>query len=248
MDILSDEKTVKVKYLVKHFGVSIETIRRDIKYLKLTDRITTSYGAISLKKEKLNFMENSGLKDRLQHCILEKKAIAQGALKYIPDRSTIALDIGTTVLELARLLDRKEGLTIITNSIITAGELSQNTSHEVYTTGGKLYKEYMITTGSFARNFLDNLASIDIFICSADGISYNTGVTEFLENVVDIKKKFVSIAERVIVLADYSKFRSPNLFQSCKSEEIDMLITDSKCPAEYVKEFRDHGIEVLVAG
>jgi DeoR/GlpR family transcriptional regulator of sugar metabolism len=70
------------------------------------------------------------------------------------------------------------------------GELSQNTHHDIYTTGGRLYKDQMITTGSFARSFSDNFISIDLFICSTDGISFETGITEFSEGVVEVKKKF----------------------------------------------------------
>jgi DeoR/GlpR family transcriptional regulator of sugar metabolism len=245
--LLANEVTVKTDDLVHRFGVSIETIRRDIRELKRQNLISTFYGGIGLRSENQQITEDFSWQTRLGRCSEEKKRIVRRALDFIPDRATIALDIGTTIFELAHILGGKQELTIITNSIKIAGELSQNTHHDIYTTGGRLHKDQMITTGSFARSFLDNFISIDLFVCSADGISFETGITEFSEGVVDVKKKFAALSQRTIVLADHSKFGKRALFQSCASNNINIIITDNKTPRSQLEEFSKNGARVVIA-
>jgi DeoR/GlpR family transcriptional regulator of sugar metabolism len=247
IQLLANEVTVKTDDLVHRFGVSIETIRRDIRELKKRNLISTFYGGIGLRSENQQITEDFSWQTRLNRRSEEKKRIVRRALDFIPDQATIALDIGTTIFELAHILGGKQELIIITNSIKIAGELSQNTHHDIYTTGGRLYKDQMITTGSFARSFLDNFISIDLFVCSADGISFETGITEFSEGVVDVKKKFVALAQRIIVLVDHSKFGKRALFQSCASNNIDTIITDKKCPPDSIEKFSKIGVQVIIA-
>ena len=102
-----------------------------------------------------------------------------------------------------------------------------------------------ITTGSFASSFLDNFASIDLFLCGADGISVDMGITEYNESVADIKRRLTALASRTILLADHSKFGKKSLFRCCSAEDIDTLITDSQTPQRYLDIFQKAGATVM---
>ena len=246
LKLLAKEQTLKTEQLASLFDVSIETIRRDIRSMERSGLIKKVYGGISLCSGAMGVATLDSWNTRLEHSHREKAKIAAGALELIEDNMVIALDIGTTVYELSRLLGTKKNLSIITNSLLMAAELSQNTAHSIYCIGGKVTTNEGVTSGFYARNFLSSFASVDLFLMGADGLSLQYGVTEFSEGVVDVKRQLVSMARRNIVLADHTKFGREALFRSCDLSQIHTLITDEAAPAKELEALRKLGTEVIV--
>ncbi len=247
MKLLAAKRSLRTDWLVQHFGVSIETIRRDIHELENLGMVKKVYGGIQLASDDLLVSDLQSWNNRMDNCLAEKQSIAQQTLELIPDRSTIVLDIGTTTYALSRLLSARQDLTVITCSLRIASELSRNTDHCIYVIGGRLQKGEQVTMGSFARSFLDNFASIDLFLCGADGISLDTGITEFSEAIADIKKYLVSLSARTILLADHSKFGKKSLFRCCSVADVDTLVTDGQVPPRYLDAFEKAGVETITA-
>lgn len=104
-----------------------------------------------------------------------------------------------------------------------------------------------VTIGSFARSFLNNFASIDYFITSADGISVKHGITEFGERIADVKQQLHALSSKTIALIDHGKFGREALFKTCALNEIDILITDSQSPKRDLDTMKKMGIEIIVA-
>lgn len=244
--LLSVEKSVKTESLASHFNVSMETIRRDINTLERAGLIRKVYGGICLPSDTVHLTALDNWNERLNQYHGEKVRIATKALELIPDYCVIALDIGTTAYELARLLGQKRGLSVITNSLLIAGELARNTSHKVYCIGGMVSPDEIVTCGIYARNFLNNFASINLFVGSADGITPK-GITEFSEAVVDIKCQLIACADKNIALVDHSKFGKEALFVSCPMQKVDTLVTDGKAPQKELDIIRSLGVDVIVA-
>ena len=247
LKLLFSEQSLKTEYLSSYFGVSIETIRRDINELSRSGMIKKVYGGIRLNNDSMQMAALENWNERLTNFHEEKIKIATKALEFISDNSVIALDIGTTTYELSRLLSAKKDLSIITNSLYIASELSKNTPHKVYCIGGLVMPIEGITTGVFARNFLNNFASIDLFISSTDAITPQNGLSEFNENVIDVKGQLINRANRHITLIDHSKFGKVARFTACPLQNIDVLITDDQAPQEDIDLIRDLGVEVVVA-
>lgn len=247
MKLLMLRQTIKTEELMDELDVSIETVRRDINDLVRQGLVAKMYGGIRMIQQDFRVTVQESWTNRLQMCRNEKIDIVSRALEFIPDNATIALDTGTTVYEFSRLLGTKKNLTVITNSLNVASELSQNTSHIVYSVGGVLSRGEIVTVGTFACRFIDNFASIDLFICSADGLTPENGITEFNENMVDIKRRMADISDRVVALVDHSKFGRKSLFKSIATDEIDILVTDAGAPTDSLEPFREFGVEVLVA-
>lgn len=247
MKLLMMRQHVKTEDLVEELGVSIETIRRDINDLVRQGLVTKIYGGIKVLQNDMRITVQESWNKRLQVCHDEKIAIVSRALEFIPDHSTIALDTGTTAYEFSRMLGGKKNLTIITNSLNVASELSQNTQHTVYSVGGMLNRGEIVTVGTFACGFLDNFSSIDLFVCSADGLTPEIGITEFNENMVDIKRRMASISDRIVALVDHSKFGRKSLFRSVAAEDIDILVTDKGTPAKELEAFRNLKMEIFIA-
>lgn len=245
--LLSIEHSVKTETLASHFNVSIETIRRDINTLEQAGLIKKVYGGICLPTASVHLTTLDNWSSRQSQCHEEKVRIAAKALEKIPDNCVLALDIGTTTYELAKLLNEKKGLSVITNSLLIAGELAKNTSHKVYCVGGMVSPDEIVTCGVFARNFLSHFASIDLFIGGADGLTPKVGITEFSEAVIDIKCQLITHADRNIALVDHSKFGKEALFVSCPMQKVDTLVTDDKAPQKDLEIIRGLGVEVVVA-
>ncbi len=239
-------QSIKTEELVEELGVSIETIRRDITDLVRQGLVAKMYGGIRMVQQDMRITVQESWNKRLQACHDEKIAIVSRAIQIIPEHATIALDTGTTVYEFSRLLGTRKSLTVITNSLNIASELSQNTSHTVYSVGGVLNRGEIVTVGTFACGFLDNFASIDLFVCSADGLTPENGVTEFNESMVDIKRRMAAISDRIVALVDHTKFGRKSLFKSVAAEEIDVLITDAKTPSAVLEPYREMGMEILI--
>ncbi len=241
------EHNIKSEDLVSRFEVSIETIRRDIDELEKQGVIKKVYGGISLPSNSLRITSIANWQDRLEQSHKEKVKIVMKALDFIEDNSAIALDIGTTTCELSRLLGTKRNLSVITNSLLISSELAKNTQHSVYCIGGMVQPNELITGGVFARSFLDNFASIDLFLGSADGLTISSGITEFNETGVEIKKQLIKLSRKRIAMVDYSKFGQEALFFSWGLDEIDVFITDDKAPNKELNYMSKLGIDVIVA-
>lgn len=244
--LLAKKGTLKIKFLVEHFGVSIDTIRRDIESLEQRGVLKKIYGGIQTIVNDSLTPELEEWRTRSKQCREEKLKIAIQAMEYIADGSTIALDIGTTTHMLAKQLGGSKGLTILTSSIRSAGELCRNKMIRVYMIGGQLQGDEQITMGAYAQSFLENFASIDLFICGADGVTLDAGTTEYLDDAVELKRHLGAIAKRTILIADHSKFGRKSMFRSLPLSSIDLAITDDKVDGQCVQELRGAGLEVIV--
>lgn len=247
MKLLLLERTLKTEDLARRFNVSVETIRRDINAMEAEKVIKKVYGGIELIPDSRRITEMAAWDARLEHCHEEKVAIAARALEYIPDGSTVALDIGTTTYELSALLGTKKNLTIITNSLRVATNMAQNTDHTVYCIGGLMTRVEIVAGGMAARDFLNNFAAIDLYICSTDGITIENGMTEFDEAVVDVKRRLIRISDQVISLVDHSKFGKRALFPTCALKDLSLLITDSKIGKDYLEQLNKAKVPVVIA-
>lgn len=242
------EQSLKTEEIAAMFGVSIETVRRDINDMEREGLVKKVYGGISLCSDPARQRSTlDSWNTRLERCHAEKVKIAARALELIPDEAVIALDIGTSVYELSRLLGVKKNLSIITNSLLIASELAKNTTHSIFCVGGKVTTNEIVTSGVYARNFLEDFAAVDVFLIGADGISLQKGITEYSEGVVDVKRQMSALAQRTVLLADHSKFGVEAPFKSCAFGDVDELVTDSASPEKDLEELAKLGVEVVIA-
>lgn len=242
------EHSLKTEDLAKRLGVSVETIRRDINALEAEKFVKKVYGGVELVPDSRLVSEMSQWEARLSSCHEEKVKIAARALDFIPDGATVALDIGTTVYELSALLNTKKDLTVITNSLRVAINMAQHTDHCVYCIGGLMARTEVVAGGLAAQDFLKNFASIDLYVCSSDGISPEKGMTEVDEIVVAVKRRLIKMSDKVICIADHSKFGRQALFTTGSYEDIDILITDKGTDPEQLEKLRELGVKVVTAG
>ena len=240
------KKILRIKELTNYFGVSVETIRRDIKALVQLGIAKKVYGGIQILSDNLLVSELENWNVRNDRYREEKLLIAGRALELVPDGAAIALDIGTTTHALAKLLGTKRNLKIIISSIRIASELLRGGAHDIFVIGGQLHREEQVTMGTFARDFLNHFGQVDLFFCGADGFTLDCGITECSEAVADVKRQLVSMSGKIILMADHSKFGRKALFKSCPVKKIDTLITDAQTPEHFIETLIKSGVHVIV--
>jgi len=223
---------VTIEELRDEFQVSIETIRRDLKTLEEEGVIKRVYGGAILVNPRGVETEYS---KRTSLNVLEKQAIAGLVCDLINDGDTIAIDVGTTTFEVARLLNRKNNLTVLTNAVHVALHLLYNTSHTVYLLGGLLRPGEDSTSGVMCTNGLENYR-VDKAIIGVSGITASFEITDYNEPENIARKKMMEIAGQVILVADYSKFGITALSKLCDMNMVDTLITDWKTPQQIIKQ------------
>ncbi|CAH2212155.1 DeoR/GlpR family DNA-binding transcription regulator [Tepidibacter aestuarii] len=242
LERLNQQGSIKVSKLIELFNVSIETVRRDLEYLEKEGLLKRVYGGAVLEEvnsKELNFKVRE-IKD-----VDLKKEIAKIATRYVKEGDSIALDVSTTNHEFAKeLKNHFNNLTIITNSINIALELSDMKNYNIVLVGGLLRHEERCLVGNLAETLLDEF-HIDTTFLSMSGISVNAQLTDYGFGEVGVKKKMICIGQKTIVLAQSTKFDVACLLNVATFDDIDMIITDSKLNKNILQKYLDLGVDII---
>ena len=239
--VLEEKKTVKVSELSKTCDVSENTIRRDLIDL---EGIGYCYrikgGAILLERSN----DRTPFSSRLALHRESKSHIAKKAAELVKSGSTIILDSGTTTVELAEELLEKEHITVITPSLAAAEILSGNQSITLILPGGIVNPSSRSLTGQPAEQFFSEVHA-DLLFLAVKAVSPETGLSDHTIIESSVKKQMLKAADRIIVLADYSKLGKTALSRICSIEDVDVLITDTMADPEMIAGFEASGIEIV---
>ena len=239
--MLESNPTVTNSEIMERFGVSIETVRRDLSALEKRGVLERVYGG-AVKKNFIN--TEPGYDGREKSNTKEKQAIALAAKKFINVNDTVFFDIGTTVWMIAKNIDESKKITGFTNSLRTAVALAER-DFKVFIPGGSLRKGELAVSGSIAEQNM-RCFNIDKAFIGVGGIS-EEGITDFIESEASFRKQIIKNARTVIAVADHSKFSIRAMCNICGAEEIDILITDKKAPGNILKALERNGTKIVIA-
>lgn len=241
---LREEGSIRVTELSRVLNVSEVTIRRDLDALEQGNQIRRVHGGAIIfgdEVETSNFFSQ-----RLREHKEEKQRIGQVAAALINDGDVVILNAGTTTTQLARsIVVEKKELTVITNGVNIALELSKNSGITVILTGGTFRKTTLSLTGPKVAESLKDL-NVEIFFISVQGISIERGLTSASFSDLDFKRAAMRAAKEVIVTADSSKFGNIEFCTIASLSEVQKIITDSKVSKNIVKQLKDHRVELIV--
>ena len=241
LDKLQEDKKVVVGELSELFGVSEETIRRDLDKFEKEGLITKGYGGAVLNEdEKSDMPFNVRKKKNMEG----KRVIGEILKDLISDGEHIIVDPSTTAVSIIKALRCKNHLTIITKSIEVLVELAGDSGWNVISTGGNLLGDYLALVGAKA---VDNISSynVDKAILSCKGIHMEAGITDANELFSQVKKSMLKAAKQRILAVDYTKFENIAFSRICNLAEIDIVVTDVKPSERWLTYFREKGITCL---
>ncbi|MDO4494133.1 MAG: DeoR/GlpR family DNA-binding transcription regulator [Clostridia bacterium] len=240
-----ERKKLSCEELRSLFGISIETVRRDLDHLERAGVIRRVYGGAVLVDDHGKSDEMPPWKARSVRNRELKRAIAEEVVRHIPDGSTIVMDSGTQAFEIAKQLVCCKDLTVLTNDMRIAAEVSAQTNHKVFFIGGSVKRGEMFTTGVLATSFLEWFSHIDIAVMSTDGFSVEKGMLDHDPEMGNLKTLMIGKAGKLILAMDSSKFSVNAFFRVCRAGRVDLLITDSAAPQEVLQTLTQAGVRTV---
>lgn len=234
IDKLKTTQRVKVSDVSERFGVSMETVRRDLALLEDEGLVKRVYGgAVSGEA----YHEEAPLLSRQLVMKDEKRRIGKAAASLVQDNSTIVLDIGTTVLELAKALKSKSNITVLTNSLLAANILldhlqNKHFSGQVILLGGQMNEQQYSMTGKLTEMTLEHF-TIDQAFISVGGLSPENGLSDYDVGESMISKQMIGVSKEVIVLADSSKLGIDSFCKFASLTAADIVISNDPLPSPW---------------
>ena len=159
----------------------------------------------------------------------EKKRIAHAVVERIPDRSTVFLAAGTTIEYVAKALDTRQDLRIITTCLRVANLLYPRRDFDVMIPGGSLRPQNSGIIGPSAQDFLQGFRA-DFLVMSLGAIDLDGTMLEFDVNEVAVMKIMMANSRQIFVAADHTKFEASASVELGQTSEIDVLFTDKNPP------------------
>ncbi len=239
---IEEDKYVAVADLCKMLNVSAVTIRKDLKFLEEKGLLYRTHGGASIENPYIN---DRSVNEKEKIRVEEKSTIASEAAKKIKEHDSILIASGTTVQALARAIDIKEKLTVITASLNVAQELIRYKYIDVLQLGGYVRHSSSSVVGSQANWILDNISCSKLFL-GVDGIDLEYGLSTTHLEEAQLNQKMIKAAERTIVLADSSKFGKKSFGRICSLDDIDEIITDSGISKSILPMLEEKGIVVTI--
>jgi DeoR family transcriptional regulator of aga operon len=243
LEIVNRQGSALISELSKQFGVSAVTIRADIKALCEKDLLVRSHGG-AIRRAEVALDAPLEVKAGLHH--REKVRIGNAAAALVKEGEIILLDSGTTTLETARALARRNlaRLTVVTHALNIAWELASAKQISLIVIGGLLRQISHSMVGPQAQRMLADL-HVDHFFLAVDGLEPEVGPStpDILE--AELNAAMIRQARQVTVLADSSKIGRRSLSTIAPITSISRLITDTGIRPEHRAIFEAKGVEVV---
>lgn len=242
LKLLDDQGTLAISALAERLGVSLETIRRDVKPLEDSGALIRMHGAVGMAGQ----TGEAPFQKRMRDNAVAKRAIARAVAATIRDGEAVMLDTGTTTSYLARELTQRRRLTVVTNSSDIARTLATVNGNRVYMAGGELRPD---SGAAFGKSALDFIARFTVThaVISAGAVD-TSGIMDFDLDEAEFARMVLSRGERRLVVTDATKFGRRGLISVCGFGEVTDLFTDAPPPPEIAAALAAAGAALTVAG
>lgn len=239
LEYISARDSAQVAELGSAFGISLSTVRRDLREMEQSGLVRRVHGGVVLAEER----DESPRLQRAAHNPDEKQRIARAAAELVCDGSTIIISAGTTTGAMVPLLRPRRGLTVITNALHVAYQLTSLPHIDVIVLGGWLRHSESSLLGHLTAQALQELRADQIFI-GAFGVDPEHGLTGANMQEVETDRRLLAAAREVIALADHSKLGRAGSVRLLPLEQVGRLITGAEAPEPAVHALRARGVAV----
>ncbi len=243
LEQLRKESSVSVTALAAQLNVSEVTIRKDLTYLESLSLLYRAHGCAILINPYIN---DRHVNEKEKINTEKKRAIGAKAASLVTENDSIIIASGTTMLSLAREIKSVQHLTVITSAANAASILSKDPNIDVILLGGFLRNSSVSVVGHYAEKMMQDFSCSKLFI-GVDGIDVEFGLSTTNMMEANLNREMMKAAQKIIVLADSSKFGLRGFSKICDITEVDQVITDKEIPQHILDKFNDLGVEVTLA-
>lgn len=244
-ELVAQRGRLSVNELADRYGVTTETVRRDLDVLERASLLKRVHGG-AVRADSVTAFELA-LGDRAREHTGEKDLIAKAAVAFLPPANgAVILDAGSSTSALASMLPNDRPLTLLTNSIPIAARVAGSKNVALHILPGLVRPTTQAAVGDEVIAALSALRA-DVAFMGANGISLGHGLSTPDASEAAAKRAMIASAHRVVVLADSSKFGVETTVRFAALADVDVIVTDAGAPPEEVAALRDLGIEVVLA-
>jgi DeoR family transcriptional regulator of aga operon len=245
LDLLSREGSVSVSRLAELLKVSEVTLRKDLNSLEQQRKLYRTHGSAILANP---YIGDRHVNEKEKHNAPEKRAIAERAARRVAPDDSIIIASGTTMTFFAQALrDFPHHLIVITPALQVTTILSQNPGIEMIQLGGFIRPSSLSVVGKPAEDVLRDFHCSTLFI-GVDGITPDFGLTTTNAMEASLNRTMIAASQKVVVLADSSKFGRLGFSKICDSDNVDEIITDSGIAPHLLAQLSARGIKTTVVG
>jgi len=240
--LVEERGRTDVAELASRFGVTPETIRRDLTELEQQRLLRRVHGgAIAISR----FRSEPAVAEKAETMAQEKEAIAAAAAAFIPEQGSVLVDAGTTTLALARSFPDRE-LTVFTHSVAVAHELAARERLRLYMIGGRLRTRTLANVDDWALRQLSDLR-VDVAFVGTNGFSVERGLSTPDPAEAAVKHAICLAGAQTVVLADHTKLDQETAVRFAAIDEFDVLITDRGLDEWARRSLENADVEVVLA-
>ncbi|ETW13235.1 Nicotinic acid mononucleotide adenyltransferase [Roseivivax marinus] len=242
LEIARREGKVTVEGLADHFGVTLQTIRRDLSDLADSGRLERVHGGAVLPSGTTNI----GYEDRRGLNPEGKTAIARACAAQIPHDCSVFLNIGTSTEAVADGMLAHRNILAVTNNLNVAATLARNPDCEVVVTAGSLRRADGGLTGDLTETTIRQF-KFDIAVIGCSALDEDGDILDFDMQEVGVTRTIIEQSRRVFLVADHTKFRRQAPVRVAALSDLSAFFTDRPPPAALAARCREMGVAVHVA-
>ncbi|TVY00287.1 DeoR/GlpR family DNA-binding transcription regulator [Paenibacillus cremeus] len=246
LQMLKRQGKITIQEITEKLNCSEATARRDLDLLEKQGGIIRSLGGAQLDNSLSSGGKELHFHEKEQLLLLEKEAIAVRAAAMIQEGDVVGLSGGTTTFLIARELKLKRGITVVTNAVNIAMELSDSEDIQVVLTGGVLRRNSYELCGPLAEKIVENI-NIGIMFLGVDGITEEQGLTTFSEQEAQIGRLMLKRSRASYAVFDHTKAGRVSLFSIAPLDELKGCITNAMVDEGLRTVLNQQGIELILA-
>lgn len=243
LDIARREGKVTVENLAQHFGVTLQTIRRDLTDLSEAGRLERVHGGAVLPSGTMNI----GYEERRRLRSDAKRAIARACAAQIPNDISLFLNIGTSTEAVAEELMHHENLMVVTNNMNVANILAGNSTCEIIVTGGQLRRADGGLIGNLATETIRQF-KFDLAVIGCSALDREGDLLDFDIQEVSVSRAILRQSRKTFLVADQTKLSRSAPARIASLADIDVFFTDQPLPAELAAACAGWRTQIVVTG
>ena len=235
-------RSVSVEALAERFGVTLQTVRRDVRLLAEAGLLARFHGGVRLPS---STTENIAYRQRQRLNEEAKLRIARAVAGAVPNGSSLFVNIGTTTEAISRELMQHRGLRVITNNLNVAAILSDNPDCEVIVAGGVVRRRDRGIVGEATVDFIQQF-KVDIGLIGISAIESDGTLRDFDYREVKVARAILEHSRQIWLAADHSKFNRPAMVELGRLDQVDTLFTDRPPPEPFPALLTEAGVNLIL--
>ena len=241
LDALRRDGQVLASELSATFGISEDTVRRDLRELAAEGLLQRVHGgALPVSPALAPFARRQEMESDA------KWRIARRAAELIAPGQVVIIDGGTTSALLVQQLPDNLSATVVTHSPSVAVALAGHASVEVVLIGGKLYKHSIVTVGAAAVEAMSHIHA-DVYFMGVTGVHPTAGLTTGDYEEAHIKRALAARAAETVVLASAAKLNAASAYRIGGIDLAQTIIVEASADAKLIEPIEQAGITVVRA-